>query len=167
MRYTLYLGAILLCSLAFGQQAKDLREIRNVYLLPMSGGLDQYLADRIARSGKYTVVTDPNKADAIFTDRIGTGFERALDDLYRPPDTAEDTEADKFGAPHQKRAAGLGRARGTIFLVDRATRVVLWSSFVPVSGTQPQDVEKRARHIADELRDYIKNLDKHSPAPQS
>src|SRR5215831_4514427 len=95
MRSVSGLFVILLCSLAFGETGPDPRQAKTVYLLPMGNGLDQYLADRLTREGLYTVVTDPTKADAIFTDRIGQSFEQAMKELYQPP--PEDSEADKFG----------------------------------------------------------------------
>jgi len=165
MRAVIGLGVILLCSLAFGDSARDLRTVKTVYLLPMGNGLDQYLADRIAREGIYTVVTDPERADAIFTDRIGESFEQALKELYNPP--AEETEQDKFGAPHERVHGASWRGRGTVFLVDRESRAVMWSTFVPISGSQPVDVEKRARHIADALSKHLKHLSKQSTAPAS
>src|SRR5215472_673605 len=99
MRSVSGLFVILLCSLAFGDSGRDLRRIKTIYMLPMSNALDQYLAERITHAGLYTVVTDPKRADAIFTDRIGTGFENALKDLYAQP---KDTEQDKFGSPPER-----------------------------------------------------------------
>ena len=49
--------------------------VKTVYLLPMAGGLDQYLALQLSSGGLLQVVTDPNKADAILTDSIGTRLE--------------------------------------------------------------------------------------------
>ncbi len=162
MRAALAFGVILLCSFAFAQSGKDLRTVRAVYLLPMGNGLDQYLAGCIARDGHYIVVTDPERADAIFTDRVGTGCENALKDLYHPP--AQDSDENKFGAPAERSRVASPRARGTVFLVDRASRTVLWSTYVPVSGTRPEDVEKRARRVADALAKQLKRLAKESSA---
>jgi hypothetical protein len=167
MRALSGLFVILLCSLAFGDSGRDARAVKAVYLLPMGNGLDQYLADRLTREGLYTVVTDPEKADAIFTDRIGQSFEQALKELYQPP-PADETEENKFGAPAAKaHGASWKGGRGTVFLVDRASRTVIWSTFAPVSGTQPADVERRARHVADALGKYLKHLAKQSAAPVS
>jgi len=49
-------------------------DVQAVYLLPMAGGLDQYLANRLTSAGVFRVVTDPKMADAIFTDQLGAGF---------------------------------------------------------------------------------------------
>jgi hypothetical protein len=59
--------------------------VRNVYLLPMSGGLDQYLANKLTASRNFQVVTDPAHADAILSDQVGEGFEERLAELYPPP----------------------------------------------------------------------------------
>src|SRR4029077_17872250 len=56
--------------------------VKTVYVLPMAGGLDQYLALRLYSGGVLQVVTDPQKADAILTDGIGTRFEESLTELY-------------------------------------------------------------------------------------
>src|SRR5579871_6614586 len=69
------------CSLA----GAGLSGIHAVYLLPMGGALDQYLAIRLTSEHVFQVVTDPKLADAVFTDRIGSAFEERLDDLYAPP----------------------------------------------------------------------------------
>ena len=57
--------------------------VKTVYLLPMAGGLDQYLALQLTSGGVLQVVTDPKKADAIFTDGIGARLEDSLSELYR------------------------------------------------------------------------------------
>src|SRR5688500_13830221 len=79
--------AVMFCVSTFAANVHpDLMEVREVYLLPMSGGLDQYLANRLTREGRFEVVTDPKNADAVFTDRLGPAFEDKLKELYpRPP----------------------------------------------------------------------------------
>jgi hypothetical protein len=63
----------------------QLHEVKRVYILAMTGGMDQFLASQLAKAGIFEVVTDPKKADAIITDRVGESFESKLDDLYPPP----------------------------------------------------------------------------------
>ncbi len=53
----------------------ELTQVRKVYLLPMRNGMEQYLANRLTGLGIFQVVTDPKRADAIFTDGIGEAFE--------------------------------------------------------------------------------------------
>ncbi len=77
--------AALLCAWAGAVTNPQLQQVRSVYILPMSGGMDQYLANKISRQGLFLVVTDPLKADAILTEQIGEPFERKLDELYPPP----------------------------------------------------------------------------------
>jgi hypothetical protein len=59
--------------------AAELSAVRTVYVLPMSKGFDQYLANRLTNQSVFQVVTDPTKADAIFTDSIGESLEQTLD----------------------------------------------------------------------------------------
>src|SRR5437879_13910626 len=77
-----------------GASAANLGDIKTVYLLPMSGGLDQYLAIRLTTGSILQVVTDPQKADAIFTDRIGSGLEETLDALYNEKSKDKDKDKD-------------------------------------------------------------------------
>jgi hypothetical protein len=63
----------------------ELQAIKTVYILPMRLGFDQYLANQLAQSGLFRVVTDPKKADAVFTDHLGEAFEEKLDELNPPP----------------------------------------------------------------------------------
>jgi hypothetical protein len=70
--------ALLFSSLAIALAAPpkaNLAQVHKVYLLPMANGMDQFLANRLTGLGVFQVVTDPKKADAIFTDRIGEAYE--------------------------------------------------------------------------------------------
>src|SRR5580692_790403 len=80
--------------------AADVSGVKTVYLMPMSGGLDQYLATRLTNVGVIQVVTDPQKADAIFTDRIGAGFEQSLQNMYGKKEKSDGKlSADDFAKP--------------------------------------------------------------------
>ena len=68
--------------------------MHTVYLLKMSSGLDQYLANRLTADHVFQVVTDPKLADAVFTDQIGEGFQMKLDEIV----------------PHRRRDRQAGRA---------------------------------------------------------
>ena len=151
----------------------QLKQVQSVYLLPMIGGLDQYLANHITSQGLFQVVTDPQKADAVFTDRIGEGFEDRLAELY--PDLAKQAEkaAQEKKAAEEKKASGeksedkktddwsssapkarstsFSRARGTLFLVDRKTHSVIWSIYSPSKSSQPRDLNRNADAIAKRL----------------
>lgn len=63
----------------------DLAGVRTVYVMPMSRGLDQYLANRISNKGLFQVVTDPKLADAVFTDVIGDSFQSQLENIFPTP----------------------------------------------------------------------------------
>ena len=88
--------------------AADLVNVQSVYVMPMSHGLDQYLANRLTSDHVFRIVTDPKLADAVLTDHIGEAFEAQMEIMYpkpeapKPPATApkEKTEArDKPDAP--------------------------------------------------------------------
>ena len=61
--------------------------------MPMGRGLDQFIANRLTRLHVLQVVTDPAKADTIFTDQVGATLEDRLKDLYPPPPDPEAKEA--------------------------------------------------------------------------
>jgi hypothetical protein len=112
--------------------AGDLASVKTVYILRMPNGLDQYLAIQLAHDGPFKVVTDPQKADVIFTDRIGANFEQEMRNLFAPP------KADgKLGDADPNKAVmqPLSHGKGSIFLVDRTSKEVLWSLYVKPTGT--------------------------------
>jgi hypothetical protein len=143
-----------------------LPEVNRVYLLPMSGGLDQYLANQLTKVGRFEVVTDPLKADAVFTDRLGVGFEERWNELYAPPPPpapakpADSKEAakqaktpdliDSTGAP-VVRISSFARGRGNVFLVYRKTQAVIWSHYATPKDSRSKSLNDTADRIADEL----------------
>jgi hypothetical protein len=132
-------------------EAADLSGVKSVYLMPMSGGLDQYLAIRLTNGGDIHVVTDPKKADAIFTDRIGANFEQSLQDMYaekKKPSEDGKISADDFARPTSSPGA---RGKGSLFLVDRQSRVVLWSTFATAKTTTADDLNHLATKIVEQL----------------
>ena len=131
-----------------GASGAGLGDVKTVYLLPMSGSLDQYLAIRLTTGSILQVVTDPQKADAIFTDRIGSGLEETLADLYN--DKPKDQGKDEFGAG-KPNSPPITRGRGAIFLVDRKTRDVLWAASERPKNSSPEEVERAADRIAGKL----------------
>jgi hypothetical protein len=141
----LFLAAAALAS-AF---AAGLDEIKTVYMLPMSNGLDQFLAMRLTHGALLQVVTDPQKADAIFTDRIGASFEQKFDELYGAKDKPKDEKVTGM-------QVGSSKGRGAIFLVDRKTRNVIWTDYEKPGGTTPQDMNRTAERITDKLQKEIK-----------
>jgi hypothetical protein len=162
--------------LAFGA---ELAGVHKVYLMPMPRGMDQYLATRIASEHVFEVVTDPKLADAVFTDRLGEGFENQLEE-YSPSKTPE--PAAKAAEPPAKPAetsskgsdaapsplinfsdtankvsnpalmSSFGRAKGTVFLVDAKSRAVVWATYDPPKGTSPKELDRTAGSIVARLK---------------
>jgi hypothetical protein len=125
----------------------DVTGVKSVYVLPMAGGLDQYLVNRLTGSQVFRVVTDPNLADAIFTEQLGEIFERKLTDLFPPPDAEE--KDDNKPQPH---ASAFGRGKGTIFLVDLKTRAVIWSGYERHTGSKPDVLDRTAGRIVQQIK---------------
>jgi len=127
----------------------ELMEVKTVYLLPMTYSLDQFLAIRLTKGGVLQVVTDPNLADAILSEHIGTGLEEQLKSLYgeKKTDSADKDKATSFGGP----MAGGTRSKGAVFLVDRKTRNVIWSDYVRPKSSQPDELNHTADKIAGQL----------------
>ncbi len=137
-----------LCAAGLSLMAGDVSAIKTVYLLPMAGGLDQYLANRLTTSGAFQVVTDPQKADAIFTDRLGSSFEEQFNNLFTPKKVSDGKLENDTSAPVGQ---SVSRAKGSVFLVDRNSRVVVWSTYVVAKSTRPNDVNDAAAKIVSEL----------------
>ncbi|MCC6345505.1 MAG: hypothetical protein IT166_25105 [Bryobacterales bacterium] len=148
----------------------DLVRVKSVYMLPMSNGMDQYLANHLLAADLYVVVTDPKAADAVFTDSLGPAFERKMTELYPPEKPAEkekdkDEDADKgaireSGAPANP-ISTFRRGRGMVFLVDRTTRKVVWSVYEPPKNASSDSLDRAARKITGRLK---KELEAKAPA---
>ncbi len=117
---------------------------RTVYLMPMSGGLDQYLAQWLIQQHIAKVTTDPKAADLVMTDRLGQALEEKLAELHP-------TDAKRSSDPIPTFRSS--NSRGTVFLVDAKTRQVLWSDYekAPRSGTGPH-LNEQAERIATKLQ---------------
>jgi hypothetical protein len=153
-RFLTTLAVMLLPAAGFGA---GMSGIKTVYVLSMSSGLDQYLAVRLTTAAVLQVVADPRNADAVLSDYIGQGFEDRLDELYGAKPKGEDDKSDKNGStPEFARPASGARSRGAIFLVDRKTRDILWSTYERPKGTAPADLNRTADRIADKLAKAIK-----------
>jgi len=137
----------------------QLKQVNTVYILGMSGGLDQFLATRLSEAGVFQVVTDPQKADAILTDRLGEPFENKLQELYPPPAPPKDPSksdekksvADMGGPAARVTSSSFNRAKGNLFLVDRKTRVVLWSIYEPPKDSSRGQLSKTAGRVVKHL----------------
>lgn len=138
------LGALLLIPPAHA----EVFGVKTVYVLPMARGLDQYLALQLTSSGVLQVVTDPKKADAIFTDAIGARLEERLNGLYGALEKTDKDSKTEFAHPAMQ---PLSRSPGIIFLVNRTSRDVLWSTFEQPKNTQPKDLKQAAEKIVERL----------------
>ena len=152
------LGAVALM-MSMGLSAAGLGDVKTVYLLPMSNGLDQYLAQQLTAASVLQVVTDPQKADAVLTDHLGESFEQTLADLYqtkpKTDDKAGEATEDKGASPARSGMQGK-RGRGTIFMVNRRTHDVLWSVYELPKDNRPAGLRRTAGRISDQLAKSIR-----------
>ena len=145
----------------------DLQKVHTVYLLSMSNSMDQYLANRLTTEGVLQVVTDPNLADAVLTDRLGIAFEERLKQLYPPPapppppdkDKEKDKDSKKSLADAlktdeavQRNIMGSRPARGNFFLVDRHSKQVVWSIYSPAKDTSSHQLSVTAVRVVEHLK---------------
>ncbi|MEO8026746.1 MAG: hypothetical protein ABI823_09735, partial [Bryobacteraceae bacterium] len=138
----------------------ELKNVQSVYVLQMTSSLDQYVIDRIVAGGHFIVVTDPLKADAIFTDRVGEAFDNKLDDILTPKQVREkkkeDEDKDMKGGSQVIRLTSFSKGRGTVFLVDRQSRNVLWSTYARPKDSTPDELH----HIADRIVERLEKATK-------
>jgi hypothetical protein len=170
-----------IASTALAAVNPQLHEVKRVYVLAMGSGMDQYLANQLTKSGIFVVVTDPKKADAILTDNVGEAFEERMNDLYPPPappkkapettsadgKTSEDTKTSDSKPTNNDRVAGIdfgsstprvssfGRGKGNFFVVDRNSRIVLWSVYERPKNTTPSELTKTAEKVVRHLKEDL------------
>jgi hypothetical protein len=153
--------------------AADLANVRSVYVMPMSRGLDQHIASRLASSGVLQVVADPKLADALLTDRISEGFRIQLDEIAPlPKPEAEEAQPKEKGSEESSNpmlaeaktkaadpglASTFGRAKGTLFLVDAKSREVVWSTFEVLKNSNPKQLDRAASDIVSRLKRELKS----------
>ena len=156
--------------------AADLSEVHNVYLLKMSKGFDQYLANHLTGHRIFQVVTDPKLADTIITEQIGEGFEAKFDELFPPPEPPkpakpEKTDKDKADKPAEETADVLltdtvnkltnppttfGRGKGMVFLVDAKSKRVVWSSYDLPKDSTSKELNRTANAIVSRIKQDLK-----------
>lgn len=161
----------------------DLLAVKNVYIMPMRSGFDQYLANELTSHGVMRVVTDPRRADAVVTDHLGESFQQRMDDLFPTPvkpkpqmDSKEgDTKAEGDAKAQNKdqlavavqeepevdsRPVSSGaNGKGNVFLVGRDGRAVIWSDFRPPRSRQPKDMKRAADSVASDLKRALQPLE--------
>jgi|SRR5579863_5932915 hypothetical protein len=174
----LFCALVLLAASVPAAVNQQLKQVNTVYILGMSGGMDQYLANRLTNMGVFQVVTDPQKADAIITDRLGEPFEAKLKELYPPPappapvkdakdakddkdsktapaDKKEKDDKDKTDTGGVTRVGSFNRGRGNIFIVDRKSKNVVWSTYDRPKDTTPGELSKTAERVVKRLKDDL------------
>jgi hypothetical protein len=169
---------------AFASVNPQLHQVKRVYILAMGSGMDQFLANQLTKDGILEVVTDPKAADAILTDNVGEPFQKKLDDLYPPPPKPKPPEATKPAAdtgikadvgdssadakPAKKdpldgldfsgggaRSSSFGRSKGNVFVVDRNSRIVLWSVYERPKNSTPGELTRTAARVVKHLREDL------------
>lgn len=152
----------------------DLAGVHTVYVLPMSHGLEQYLANRLTNQHVFQVVTDPKLADAVLTEHIGAALQQKLDDMLAEPEKAEAKADDKNGPggppssmvePLNKlddpaANSSVGRARGTVFLVDTKSRQVVWSAFELSKNSTSRALDRTASDIVSRIKKEVSRKNK-------
>ncbi len=157
--------ALICCSVALC--GADVSSVQSVYVMPMARGLDQHLANHIASSGTFRVVTDPALADAVLTDRIGESLRTALEEIAprpKPPESASekaaaDSDAEAQGGrqlDNPSSRSAFGGSRGTVFLVDVRSLQVLWSTFEPPKSGAVRELDRTASDIVSRLKRDLK-----------
>jgi hypothetical protein len=156
----------------------ELSGVHTVYVLSMSKGLDQYLANRLINDHVFQVVTDPKRADAFLTDRIGESLQSKLEEIFPPPAPEKAAPAEK-PAPAAEKAPkadkdkepptnplltetvnklaspgsnSFGRGKGTVFLVDAKSRQVVWSAYQLPKGSSAKELDRTASDIVSRLK---------------
>lgn len=130
--------------------AADLGDFKTVYLLPMANGLDQFLAIRLTTGVVMQVVTDPKMADTVLTDQIGASFEQKMTELFGPKPKDTDKKDDKDDQNYRV-VSSVSRGKGAIFLVDRKTHNVVWSTYERPKNSSPDEMNHAAEKIAAKL----------------
>lgn len=161
------LGALCITSIAI---PAELQSGACVYVLPMRSGFNLYLASQLTQTNSLAVVTDAALADYILTDSIGAAFEQSMDELYpkpkpEEPAKAKDEEKKESGgmstmvdaySTQVRRPATFSRADGTYFLVDRHSRIVVWSTFLNHRDTRNEAMDKDATQVVKRLKKFLK-----------
>jgi hypothetical protein len=142
-----------------------LNQVHSIYVMPMGSSMDQFLANRLTKFGKFQVVADPRVADAVLTDRLGEAFEAKMKELYeekvkkaKDADKDKDKDKDKESADEpvlksdQQLRPAFGRSKGTYFIVDRKTRAVLWSIYQRPKNMTADELNKTADRVIKQLK---------------
>jgi hypothetical protein len=148
MRWIGLVAAALTMAAAEGGAPRTAAEVKNVLVLQMGAGLDQYLASQLTRKGVVTVVQDPAKADAVFTDRIGPALRERLEEWREQMSPAPAGKQEEDTGWRKPSFAGISRGKGNYYLVDIHTYDVIWSFYHVPKSNQSGDLDRAAGRIA-------------------
>jgi hypothetical protein len=157
-------AALLLSGLCAAAAPPQLPAAGKLYIWPMTHAFDQYLAEQITADGVFEVVVDPKLANTIMTEKIDSTFLAAMDEFFPRP--ASNTESEKAaanaknddsveGGERDRRPTNhpRGQARGTLFLVDVASRKVVWSTYLKEFNPSPNKLHSQAGNVVAKLRE--------------
>jgi hypothetical protein len=146
-------AVLLTCSFCtfLSSQARLSPRFQTVYLTEMANELDQHLASRLTSTRTMWVVLDPSKADSILTDSLDYSFWNWLTRNYPAPAGADAGGANR-GATQSSSSQTVAKHRGTVFLVDPRSRVVLWSTYELPKNSTPAELDRAASRINIGLR---------------
>ena len=168
----LLLATAALAALPAAPPNADLAQVQSVYILPMSGGMHQHLTNHLVKLGLFQVVADPQRADTILTDRLGGPFEQQLAEWdaeaarkaapppaeLKPPKENGKAEPPPSDQPpplelaSRQMTSAISRGKGTLFLVDRRSRRVIWSTYKKAKAPTPDELDRSASRVADQLK---------------
>jgi hypothetical protein len=151
MRTPAILLAALLGASLSGDDARLSPRFRTVYILEMSNALDQHLASRLTNARVLWVVLEPTSADAVLTDTIDEAFWNWLLRTY-PGSGGPSGSGRNRDATFGRDVGSSSRHRGTIFLVDPRSRLVLWSTYELSRYGSPAELDRSAARIANQLK---------------
>jgi hypothetical protein len=142
--YALVLTAALLCAPVLATDARLSPRFHTVYILEMSNGLDQHLANRPTGERVLWVVPEPSHTDAILTEPLDESFWTWLAKTYPPvPGTA--LPPGGHGSASRRMPLSNSRHPGMVFLVDPRAKVVLWSAWDQPRSPTPDDLGAQRR----------------------
>jgi len=160
---------LLAASGAMALSGAELTGVHTIYVMPMAHGFEQYLANTLTNEHVFVVVTDPKKADAVFTDQIGAGLQDKLDAMLTvapPPEKTDTAAVDKDDPKGHKSSlvepenklqspaanSTIGHGKGTFFLVETKSRQVVWSTYEVPKDSTSKEADRISSAIVSRLK---------------
>jgi hypothetical protein len=150
--HALVLTTAMLCAPMIAADARLSPSFSTVYILEMSNGLDQHLANRLTGERVLWVVLEPKRADAVLTESLDESFWTWLAKTYPPVPGAPVTPR---GSASRRMPLANSRRPGMVFLVDPRAKVVLWSAWGHPRGLSPDEMEQSAERITNHLKNAL------------